>query len=86
LRRIRDYIASDSPLFAHVFVDRLTGSVTRLRTFPRSGRVVPEFGLEHIRELIVSNYRIVYRVRGDTVEVTTVFHSTWSIGLQNIEV
>jgi toxin ParE1/3/4 len=86
LRRIRAYIAADAPLFAQVFVDRLTGSVTRLREFPRSGRVVPEFDLEHIREIIVANYRIVYRVRGNTVEVTTVFHSTWSISLQHIEV
>jgi hypothetical protein len=47
---------------------------------------VPEFDLEHIREIIVANYRIVYRLRSNTVEVTTVFHSTWSISLQHIEV
>ena len=40
----------------------------------RSGRVVPELGDESIREVIHGNYRIVYRMRHDVVEIATVFH------------
>ena len=39
------------------------------------GRVVPEAGNEALREIIRGNYRIVYRVKQDAVEVVTVFHA-----------
>jgi plasmid stabilization system protein ParE len=35
---------------------------------------VPELGDESIREVIQGNYRIVYRLRHDAVEIATVFH------------
>ena len=41
---------------------------------PRSGRVMPELGDGAIREVIHGNYRIVYRLRHDLVEIATVFH------------
>jgi hypothetical protein len=44
--------------------------------FPRSGRVVPEFNLDHIREIIAGEYRIVYRVESDAALLLTVFRST----------
>jgi toxin ParE1/3/4 len=85
LRGIREWIAKDSPLFADVFVDRLLNSVERLREFPRSGRVVPEYNADTIREVIVGAYRIVYRLDDERgVEVLTVFHSTWSLALKGI--
>jgi plasmid stabilization system protein ParE len=34
----------------------------------------PELGDESIREVIHGNYRIVYRLRHDVVEIATVFH------------
>lgn len=37
--------------------------------------MVPEFGLRSLREIILSPFRIVYRLRGDVVEVVTVFHA-----------
>ncbi len=35
---------------------------------------VPEVGDEALREVIHGNYRIVYRLRLDLVEIVTVFH------------
>jgi plasmid stabilization system protein ParE len=35
---------------------------------------VPELGDESIREVIHGNYRIVYRLRDDVVEIAAVFH------------
>jgi len=72
---IRDYIAQDSPLYAALVVQRLLGSVERLASFPGSGRVVPEIEREEIREVIQQPFRIVYRLRGDQVEIATVFHA-----------
>jgi len=35
---------------------------------------VPEVGDESLREVIHGNYRIVYRVSDQAVEIVTVFH------------
>jgi len=49
-------------------------TVERLADFPNSGRVVPELKDPAIREILFGSYRIVYRVKGDLVEVLTVYH------------
>lgn len=37
--------------------------------------MVPEFEDQRLRELIFENYRIVYRVDGDSVLIASVIHS-----------
>jgi addiction module RelE/StbE family toxin len=71
---IRDYISRDSQHYATVVVDQILTAVDRLEKFPRSGRRVPERPGSELRELLCANYRIVYRVSGELVEVMTVFH------------
>ena len=57
-----------------LLAERLVAAVGRLERFPQSGRVVPEVGDETLREVIYENYRLVYRVHADSVEVVTVYH------------
>ena len=76
LEAIRDYIAIDSPRYAALVVERLVAGVERLHDFPESGRVVPERNGAEIREIIVSPYRVVYRVRPGVVEIATVFRAS----------
>jgi addiction module RelE/StbE family toxin len=71
---IRAYVTRDSAHYADLVVERIVAAVERLKDNPRSGRVVPELGDESIREVIHRNYRIVYRLRRDIVEIATVFH------------
>jgi toxin ParE1/3/4 len=40
-----------------------------------SGRKVPEFEAEDIREIIETPYRIIYRIKPDQVDVLSVVHS-----------
>jgi len=40
---------------------------------PRSGRVVPELARDDVREVIVGNYRIVYRIEAEAIVILTVF-------------
>lgn len=40
---------------------------------PESGRIVPEFGRDDLREFIIRSYRLVYRIFSDRIEVLTVF-------------
>ncbi len=41
---------------------------------PQSGRMVPEYEDQQLRELIVFPYRMVYRVRQDRLDIIAVFH------------
>ena len=45
-----------------------------LGTFPNAGRAVPELGDDTICERFVYSYRLIYRVRDDTVLVAAVVH------------
>lgn len=74
LEAITDFIASDSPHYASLFAIDVLTSVERLATFPHSGRMVPELNDPTVREIILGSYRIVYRVRRDSIELLTVYH------------
>jgi len=50
-----------------------------LDDFPYSGRLVPEFKEENIREVIYGSYRIIYMVRENTAYVTAVIHGSRDI-------
>ena len=76
LNGIRAYIAQDSPAYAELTVQRIVAAVERLRQFPDSGRMVPERQAPDLREVIVGNYRVVYRRRGDFVEIAAVFRGS----------
>ena len=71
---IRAFIARDSPRYASLVAEHLVAAVERLGSFPRSGRIVPEFKDDRLREVIWGSYRIVYRLLDDTIEVLTVYH------------
>ena len=71
---IAAYIAEDSEGYAASVVRKIVEKTRRLSRFPLSGRVVPEFGDEGIREVIVYSYRVVYRVAGEVVTVAAVIH------------
>jgi toxin ParE1/3/4 len=76
MEAIRKFIANDSDAYADLVVARLLESVERLEHFPRSGRIVPELSDPQLREIIEAPYRIVYRVRDETVEILTVFRAS----------
>jgi plasmid stabilization system protein ParE len=74
LESIADFIAQDSPQYASLFVIDVFATVERLGPFPESGRIVPEKEDPTVREIILGNYRIVYRLRSDMVELLTIHH------------
>ncbi len=47
----------------------------QLATFPRSGRMIPDFQMEHLREVLEQDFRIMYEVFPDRVEVFGVVSS-----------
>ena len=74
LEEICDYIAKDSEHYARVFAQGVINAIERLLLFPESGRVVPEYGQKDIREIIFQNYRVVYRIKPDAVEIVAITH------------
>jgi plasmid stabilization system protein ParE len=75
IEEIRDFVAVDDPAAASRLAAELVTLGESLRTLPLRGRRVPEFADRELRELILRNYRMVYRVRGSAVEVLTVFEA-----------
>lgn len=62
LRNIAVFIARDNSAAALKFGDLIFQRVDSLQNFPELGRIVPERSQPTIREIVVGNYRIVYRV------------------------
>lgn len=76
LLSIYEYISKDSSLYAQRMVDRLTRRSEQIATFPRSGRMVPEYEAENIREVIEESYRIIYRIKPNQLDILAVIHSS----------
>jgi toxin ParE1/3/4 len=68
------YIRRDSPVAASDFRDKAEKSLSRLKKFPASGRLLPEFPDLPFREAIVHPYRFFYRVKDETVWIVAVWH------------
>ena len=73
LLEIERFIARDDASAATRLVDKLIDRGDSLKEHPRRGRRLPELPESGLRELIVDNYRIVYRRTPGAVEVVTVF-------------
>jgi len=74
LESIFEYISQDSNTYASLVIDKILDSVRLLESLPNSGRIVPELDDVKTRELIHDNYRIVYQLGEDRVEILTIHH------------
>lgn len=82
---IANFIGRDSTYYARMFTAKVFESVDRLELFPESGRVVPEVRRQDIREIVFGNYRIVYRIKKDIIEILTVYHSARLLDAVKVE-
>jgi toxin ParE1/3/4 len=74
LQEIRAYVALDKPEAAERLATRIVAVVEALRTHPYLGRAGAEPG---IRVLVIGRtpYTILYRVRGQRVTISTIWHA-----------
>ena len=76
LYNIYDYISKDSRNYAKIQIKRIRERAKILVSAPKSGRIVPEIGVNYIRELILGNYRIIYKiVSEEQITILTIHHS-----------
>jgi len=74
LQEVYNFIARDSPRAADALVERIARAADRLAAFPESGRTMPEFPTLPYREVIVGNYRVLYRIERECVWIAAVVH------------
>ena len=82
-KNIIEYIAADSSSNALRIFKKIKQTASNLYIFPERGRVVPELrdqGILQYRELIISPWRVIYRISEKIVYVLSVLDSR-----QNIE-
>lgn len=70
---IKKFISDDSPARADSWILELLNAGESLISLPTRGRIVPEIKQENLRELLIDNYRLVYRIRKSLIEIITVF-------------
>jgi addiction module RelE/StbE family toxin len=77
LKSIAEYISQDSIKYASLTVERIINVTSYQETNPKIGRMVPELRRQDkIREIILGNYRIIYKITSpQTVHILTVHHS-----------
>jgi len=71
---IAEYITIDNPSAAIVWIDKIFEKVDLLKVSPEMGREVPEISRKEIREIIFSNYRIIYRIEKTKISILTIHH------------
>ncbi len=76
LKEVFDYISEDSIRCAHLMVVKIYQKAQIISNNPFLLKKVPEFDDPSIRELIVANYRIIYKIKNEyQVEILRVYHS-----------
>jgi Plasmid stabilization system protein len=75
------FISEENFSVANHFRNKIINHVIQVAKYPKSGRVVPEFQDENIREIIQKPYRIVYRINKKKilVEIVRIWHSARGI-------
>ena len=76
LSAIYAYVAQTSTQYASRVIDRITKRSEQIANFPVSGRIVPEFETEQIREVLEGWYRIIYYIKSEQIYVLAVIHGS----------
>ncbi|MDT8429510.1 MAG: type II toxin-antitoxin system RelE/ParE family toxin [Pseudomonadales bacterium] len=86
LQAIREYYRErDVPHIGDDFVAAILEHCGMLQIHPDAGRVVPEFNLDHIRELIHAPFRVVYLSQAKELVLIRVWRSERQLELPENE-
>ncbi|AFM27009.1 type II toxin-antitoxin system RelE/ParE family toxin [Desulfomonile tiedjei] len=71
----RWYANQQNPETGERFLEQVLSAVERLTDFPEIGRIVPEFGIATLREIVHPPFRIVYRLDKPRIRIVRVWRS-----------
>jgi toxin ParE1/3/4 len=73
---IRTWYANQQvPAVGEKLLGEIIYKIERLSAFPESGRIVPEFDIVNLREIIYPPFRIIYRLDENRVRIVRVWRS-----------
>ena len=78
------YIAADNPAAAMRWADAVERRLELAEGTPRAGRVVPEFGDEGLREVLVGRFRLLYRFAPHELQVVRVWEGHRLLRAENL--
>ena len=79
VEKCTDYIALDDIPTAIEWAEGVFTHCEQLSSQPESGRMVPEFNRKEIKELIHGNYRLVYEIKSNRIDMLTIWHVRQSL-------
>ena len=74
LEEICEHIEKDSEYYSRIFARQIVALIETIPDFPEAGKIVPEYQREDLRERLFQNYRIVYRLKPDSIEIAAIIH------------
>ena len=74
LHEIYSFIAKDSIQYAQIQIENIQNTASNLASFPLMGHSIPEFPHLPYREILVGNYRVLYRLEENIVIIMSVVH------------
>jgi len=81
---VAETIRWDKPEAARRWLEKVFREVESLATHPRRGRTVPEVDRGDVRELLLGNYRLIYRLADEELQVLTVRHGRRLLDLDEL--
>ncbi len=69
------YSDQHAPATGDKLLEEIICQIERLGPFPESGRMVPEFGIATLREIILPPFRIIYRLDENKVRIVRIWRS-----------
>lgn len=75
------YISRDSPKYAEILISQIYEMVDHLKQFPKIGRKVPEYNNPNLREILYNNYRIIYLIKKEHLEIISIIHGSRKLNI-----
>ena len=75
LIEVVEFVRKDRPAAARKLGRELLRAASRLSRHPQIGKIVPELqerGMSDYRQVLISSYRLIYAIRGQSIEVFAV--------------
>ena len=82
---IAQYISEHDSGYATELVEKIFNRVLQLETFPESAPIVQDINRTDIRQLLVANYQIMYRIKEEEILVLSVRHDRQIINEIDLE-
>ena len=74
IEEICEYIELDSIKNSQHFAEEIFGKELIIKNNPKIGKMVPDYELDEYRQIIVGNYRLIYKIEDKSIQMITVRH------------